>query len=62
MVNYRHDRAEGDATMPVPAHAPKYVGACHDRFALTDDGWRFTHRRVEVAFVRPRGERPAAGE
>jgi hypothetical protein len=54
MVNYRHDRAEGDATLPVPAEAPKYVGECHDRFRLTGDGWRFTHRRVEVAFVRQR--------
>jgi len=58
MVNYRHDRAEGDLTLPVPAEAPKYVGECHDRFRLTDDGWRFTHRRVEASFVRPRRTLP----
>ncbi|MDO8212401.1 nuclear transport factor 2 family protein [Conexibacter sp. CPCC 206217] len=55
MVNYRHDRADGDTSLPVPARAPKYVGECHDRFRRTPDGWRFAERRVEVSFVRPRG-------
>ena len=55
MVNYRHDRAEGDDSLPVPAEAPKYVGELHDRFRLTDEGWRFVSRRVTVAFQRRRG-------
>ncbi|HEY4277423.1 MAG TPA: nuclear transport factor 2 family protein [Conexibacter sp.] len=54
MVNFRHDRQEGDLSLPVPAEAAKYVGECHDRFRLTDDGWRFSHRRVEISFVRAR--------
>jgi hypothetical protein len=59
MVNYRHDRRDGDAPGIAPADAPKYVGECHDRFRLTPDGWRFAERRVEVTFVRPsRAPRP----
>jgi SnoaL-like domain len=55
LVNYRHDRAEGDASLPVPSEVPKYVGELRDRFRLTSDGWRFARRRVDVAFVRGRG-------
>jgi hypothetical protein len=59
MVNYRHDRPAGTqpddrAPQPAPGDVPKYVGECHDRFRLTDEGWRFARRRVDVAFVRPR--------
>lgn len=57
MVNYRHDRAEGDDSLPVPTEVPKYVGELHDEFRLTDEGWRFSARRVTVAFLRPRRER-----
>lgn len=57
MVNYRHDRAEGDESLPVPTEVPKYVGELHDEFRLTDDGWRFSSRRVSVAFRRPRKPR-----
>jgi len=53
LVNYRHDRRGDDRALPVPAEVPKYVGELHDRFRRTPDGWRFTHRRVEVAFLRP---------
>ena len=59
LVNERHDRAEGDLTMPAPADIPKFVGECRDAFRLTDEGWRFTRRKVELAFVRPRRPRPA---
>ena len=54
LVNYRHDRDEHDATLPVPAAAPKYVGELHDRFRRTPDGWRFCARHVDVAFLRAR--------
>lgn len=61
LVNYRHDRAEGDLTLPAPAAVPKFVGECHDRFRRTDDGWRFASRRVEVAFARAPTAPAAAG-
>lgn len=54
LVNYRHDRREGDQSLPVPMEVPKYLGELHDRFRRTPDGWRFAERRVEVAFVRRR--------
>ena len=54
LVNYRHDRREGDQTMPVPTEVPKFVGECRDAFRRTDEGWRFTRRQVDVAFVRRR--------
>jgi SnoaL-like domain len=53
LINYRHDRQEGDLRMPAPGDIPKYVGECHDRFRRTPDGWRFTARHVDVAFARP---------
>jgi hypothetical protein len=55
MINYRHDRREGDRSLPVPAEVPKFVGELHDRFRRTPDGWQFASRRVEVSFVRRRG-------
>ncbi|HVW48556.1 MAG TPA: nuclear transport factor 2 family protein [Solirubrobacterales bacterium] len=54
MINYRHDRAEGDDSLPVPADTPKWVGELHDTFRLTEEGWRFTARRVTVGFERRR--------
>ncbi len=57
MINYRHDRREGDEALPVPAEVPKFVGELHDSFRLTDDGWRFASRLVTVAFVRRRADR-----
>ncbi|MEZ5076839.1 MAG: nuclear transport factor 2 family protein [Solirubrobacterales bacterium] len=54
MVNYRHDRREGDEALPVPTEVPKYVGELHDSFRLTEEGWRFASRRVTVGFVRRR--------
>lgn len=59
LINYRHDRQEGDLRMPAPGDVPKYVGECHDRFRRTSDGWRFTARHVDVAFARP-SRRPSA--
>ena len=57
MINYRHDREEGDDSLPVPTEVPKYVGELEDEFRLTDEGWRFSRRRVSVAFQRPRKQR-----
>jgi nuclear transport factor 2 (NTF2) superfamily protein len=54
LINYRHDRAEGDESLPVPAEVPKYVAELHDTFRLTEEGWRFSSRRVTTAFVRRR--------
>ena len=53
MVNYRHDRRDGDAGLPVPGDVPKFVGELHDTFRRTDEGWRFSSRRVVLAFLRP---------
>ncbi len=55
LINYRHDRVEGDTGLPVPAEVPKYIGDLYDQFRLTPDGWRFARRRVAVAFARHRG-------
>jgi SnoaL-like domain len=52
MINYRHDRREGDTSLPVPAEVPKYVGELRDRFRRTAEGWRFVRRQVDVAFLR----------
>ena len=54
MINYRHDRREGDESLPVPAEVPKYVGELRDRFRRTPGGWRFARRQVDVAFLRRR--------
>jgi SnoaL-like domain len=56
LVNYRHDRRDNADTLPVPGEIPKFVGECRDAFRLTDDGWRFTARKVELAFVRMRAK------
>lgn len=52
LLNYRHDRAEGDLSLPVATEVPKFVGECHDQFVKTTEGWRFAARHVDVAFVR----------
>ena len=54
MIPFRHDRAEGDDTFPVPMAVPKWVGEAHDTFRLTDEGWRFSSRLVVPSFVRRR--------
>ena len=56
-ANFRHDRAEGDLSLPVPMEVPKYLGEYHDRFRRTGDGWRIEHHRVDVAFLRVRPPR-----
>lgn len=53
LVNYRHDRREGESSGTVPAAAPKFVGEYRDRFRRTPDGWRFAQRRINIAFLRP---------
>jgi hypothetical protein len=54
MINYRHDRAEGDTGLPVVMEVPKFVGELHDRFRRTPEGWRFSSRLVTLSFVRQR--------
>jgi hypothetical protein len=54
LINYRHDRQEGDMSLPVPADHPKWVGELRDRFRRTPEGWRFARRQVDVAFKRAR--------
>jgi hypothetical protein len=53
LINYRHDSASGAAEVPAPVDHPKYVGEYHDHFVRTPEGWRFAHRRFDLAFVRP---------
>jgi hypothetical protein len=57
MINFRHDREEGDDTLPVVMEEPKWVGEVRDTFRLTDEGWRFASRLVEPAFMRRRKQR-----
>jgi hypothetical protein len=52
-LNFRHDRREGETSLPVPANLPKYSGEYRDRFRRTPVGWRFAHRKVDVTFLRP---------
>jgi hypothetical protein len=52
-LNFRHDRAEGDLSLPVPAGLPKYSGEYHCRFVRTPNGWRFALLHVDVTFLRP---------
>jgi hypothetical protein len=58
LVNYRHDREEGDTSLPAAGDIPKFVGECRDGFRLTDEGWRFSSRKVELAFIRPSRRTP----
>ena len=52
-MNFRHDRAEGDLSLPVPISLPKYSGEYHCSFARTDSGWQFRRLHVDVTFLRP---------
>lgn len=45
-------RQDGVETVPGPLDGPVLVGEYHDRFVRTPEGWRFAHRRVEVALLR----------
>lgn len=61
-LNFRHDRVEGDLTLPVPAGLPKYSGEYHCRFARTPDGWRFELLHVDVTFLRPANVPPTVSK
>jgi len=54
LINYRHDSPTGEAELPAPSGAPKFVGEYHDTFVRTPDGWRFSTRRCDLAFLRAR--------
>jgi len=53
LVNYRYDSPTGQAEVPSPSGAPKYVGEYRDAFVRTELGWRFKDRYFQLAFVRP---------
>jgi hypothetical protein len=57
MINFRHDREEGDDSLPVVMEEPKWLGDVRDSFRLTEAGWRFSSRTVEAAFMRRRKQR-----
>lgn len=43
--------ARGTSAMVLfTADGPPLAGSFHDRFALTDDGWRFAERRGSLTF------------
>ncbi|WP_404366910.1 nuclear transport factor 2 family protein [Sphingomonas sp. MMS24-J45] len=45
-------RARGESAMLLFTGAPApLVGSFHDRFVLTDDGWRFAERRGSLHFT-----------
>lgn len=45
--------AHGESAMVLwtAADKPPIVGSFHDRFTLTDDGWRFAERRGSLTFA-----------
>ena len=56
LINYRHDSRTGEAEVPAPSDAPKFVGEYRDTFVRTPEGWRFQTRYCDVTFLRqPRG-------
>jgi SnoaL-like domain len=57
MINFRHDREEGDESLPVVMEEPKWLGDVRDTFRLTNAGWLFSSRTVEPAFMRRRKQR-----
>lgn len=52
LVNYRHDSRSGEAEVPAPSDAPKFVGEYRDTFVRTDEGWRFATRHCDITFLR----------
>lgn len=47
---YRHEGPESLRHGPVPLSGPAAVGHYEDRFVRTADGWRFSTRRLQLAF------------
>ncbi len=51
-VIYEEDIPTGqEASQPIPTAGPFAIGEYHDRFVLTDEGWKFSERRFVAAFV-----------
>lgn len=46
-------RAESEPGRPAAVEGPVGVGEFHDRFRLTDTGWKISFRTVERVFVQP---------
>lgn len=43
-------RGVDDGGQVLPLGNPNLVGEYHDRYELTDMGWRIAHRRIDVVF------------
>ena len=56
---YRHVGDESFSDAPIEPFAPAAVGHYSDEFALTQDGWRFAHRELHLAFRNPEFFKPA---
>jgi hypothetical protein len=54
LTYFTYYRATGRAGEPPETLVPSMVGEYHDRFVLTEDGWRIAERAVEVVFPRPK--------
>ena len=50
---YVHDSGPAALTLPAPLGIPFSVGEWHDRFRLTDNGWRIVHRETKRLFKGP---------
>jgi hypothetical protein len=50
---YRHDTDGGPVELPARLEQPFSVGEWHDRFVLTDAGWRFASRQTRRVFAQP---------
>jgi hypothetical protein len=56
MVNYRHyfdhpiDAAASAGRELAPIGPVRHIGEYVDRFVRTESGWRFAHRRTQLAF------------
>jgi ketosteroid isomerase-like protein len=50
---YRHHGAESLKPGPAALAGPAAVGHYEDRYAFTDAGWRFSSRRLHLAFQDP---------
>ena len=50
---YIYDSGPASLTLPVPLGVPFSVGEWHDKFRLTDNGWRLVHRETKRLFKGP---------
>ena len=48
---YRHIGEASLKAAPAPLNGPAAIGHYEDRYRLTDDGWRFSRRKLHIAFA-----------